>query len=214
MTHAFRWLVVAVLTGLSLNSCTITKRLYTGGYHVEWNKNYLTQDKTQNEETLVSESSLDSANVQVKNQFDRKTEMNLSAKSNDLASYFQGANFAQILHNGKEKGEELKTNLQNKVNTSRNTFHSKIENFKGQKRKVNFGEPMLRTPEEYLMGALWALLIGAVLVGISVLFIVVIEVEGLSIGGLFVFLILVLGFACIVAVPILLLLALFSYLVG
>jgi hypothetical protein len=214
MTHAFRWLVVAVVTGLSLNSCTITKRQYTGGYHVEWKKNYLTQDNTQNQETLVSESSLDSTNIQVENQFDRKTEMILSTKSKDLASYFHGADFAQLMQDSKEKGEVLKTNLQKKVNTSRTAFRSKIENFKGQKRKVDFGEPMLRTPEEYLMGALWALLIGAVLVGVSVLFIVVVEVEGLSIGGLFVFLILVLGFACIVAVPILLLLALFSYLVG
>jgi hypothetical protein len=214
MTHAFRLLVMTVLIGLSLNSCTITKRQYTGGYHVEWNKHYLTHDNTQYDETLVRESSVDSTTILVNNQFDRKTEINLSEKINDLASYFQPANFAQKIQDGKEKGAQLKRNLQKKVKTSRNSFDSKIGQLKGHKRDVDYGEPMLRTPEEYLVGALWALLIGAVLIGIAVLFIVVVEVEGLSIGGLFVYLLLVVGFACIVAVPILLLLALFSYLVG
>jgi hypothetical protein len=214
MTQTFRWLVISFLLGLSLNSCTVTKRQYTGGYHVEWKKHYLTQDHIQNEETLVSESSVDSTTTLVNNKFERKTEVKLSDKSHLLTANFERINFAQKLQDSKEKGEGFKTSIQKKVKKSRHTFHSKIDQLKVHKRKVDFGEPMLRSPEEYLMGALWALLIGAVLVGIAVLLIVVIEVEGLSIGGLFVYLMLVVGFACIVAVPILLLLALFSYLVG
>ena len=72
----------------------------------------------------------------------------------------------------------------------------------------------LKTPREYLTSALWGLLIGAVLVVISVLLIVIAEVQGPWGSGIFVYFMFLIGAACLVAVPILLLLALVSFLVG
>ena len=71
-----------------------------------------------------------------------------------------------------------------------------------------------KTPREYLISALWGLLIGAVLVVISVLLIVIAEVQGPWGGGIFVYFMFLIGAACLVAVPILLLLALLSFLAG
>lgn len=212
--QTIKWLTLALLMGVSLNSCTVTKRQYTGGYHVEWKKHYLTQDNKSNEETLVVKSPIDSNFSQDKNQTALKTEIKSHEKSHVLSEFIQRTNFTVKLQEGKEIGQKLTLNLQKKMNTSRNTIHSKIEHFKERKKQVRFGEPMLRTPQEYLIGALWGFIIGLAFIGIALLFILVIEVEGLSVGGLFVYFMLIVGFACIVAVPILLLLALFSYLVG
>ena len=212
--QTIKWLILALVIGVSLNSCTVTKRQYTGGYHIEWKKHYLTQDNMPKEETLVVKSPIDSNFRQDKNQTALKTEIKSHEKTHVLSEFIQRTNFTVKLQEGKEIGRKLKLNLHNKVKVSRNKIHSKIEDLKEHKKQVRFGEPMLRTPQEYLIGALWAFIIGVAFVGIALLFILVIEVEGLSVGGLFVYLMLIVGFACIVAIPILLLLALFSYLVG
>jgi hypothetical protein len=106
------------------------------------------------------------------------------------------------------------TKLKSTIKSGGITASNKLTKIKQHKKDLNIGQPILRSPREYLLGALWCLLIGVVLVGIAILFIIAVEVEGLSIGGIFVYLALVTGGIILIAVPILLLLALIAYLFG
>jgi hypothetical protein len=70
------------------------------------------------------------------------------------------------------------------------------------------------SPREYLFAALWTFLIGAVFIGLALLFILVIEIEALSLGGILIYFLLIAGGIAVMVVPILLIVALISYLFG
>jgi hypothetical protein len=78
----------------------------------------------------------------------------------------------------------------------------------------NFFQPYLMSPREYLFAALWTFLIGAVFIGLALLFILVIEIEALSLGGILIYFLLIAGGIAVMVVPILLIVALISYLFG
>ncbi len=50
--------IIAIATLLFISSCTVTKRQYLGGYHVEWKKHF-SKDKHQTTESSISTNSLD-----------------------------------------------------------------------------------------------------------------------------------------------------------
>jgi hypothetical protein len=201
--------LLSIFLILILSSCTITKRHYTSGYHIEWKtkKHQSNSDQVESKEiasSFESKGHSDSAFMEVDTELNEETTTKkiqfltpaiqpLKATLPNVAKFYRvtkGTN-ERFLH---------KLNYQHKI--------------KNKKSRNPYGEIYLRTPREYLIGALWALIIGAVLVGIAILLIVVVEVEGLSVGGIFVYLMFLVGAVCLIAVPISLLLALVAYLVG
>ncbi|MDP5010278.1 MAG: hypothetical protein NWQ47_03485 [Crocinitomicaceae bacterium] len=208
-------IVIAILIGFSLFSCTITKRQFNRGYHIEWNKNYSNQEMAANSEgEIITESNNSSANPQ-------ELELNHASETthNDLNEPIPNDinNNTTKVSKGFEVNEKLKSfpiKLKSTIKRGGNALSNKLTKIKQHKKDLNIGQPILRSPREYLLGALWCLLIGVVLVGIAILFIVAVEVEGLSIGGIFVYLALVTGGITLIAIPILLLLALIAYLFG
>lgn len=198
--------LLSILLILIVSSCTITKRQHTSGYHIEWkSKNYQSNVESKElvsspEPTDVTESNVSKVDREVIEELvENKIHLNTTAIQPFKAS---ANNFVKIYK---------ATRVINETFLHKLNCQQKIINKKSRKP---YGELYLRTPREYLIGALWGLLIGAILVGIAVLLIVVVEVEGLSVGGIFVYFMFLAGAACLVAVPILLLLALVSYLVG
>jgi hypothetical protein len=210
-----KWSVIVILIGFSLASCTITKRQFNRGYHIEWNKKYSNQEKADNsEEGIITETSSNSENTNKLelNHASETTENNLH-KPIGTKVINNTENFSKAV----EVVETLKsfpTKLKSTIKSGGITASNKLTKIKQHKKDLNIGQPILRSPREYLLGALWCLLIGVVLVGIAILFIIAVEVEGLSIGGIFVYLALVTGGITLILVPILLLLALIAYLFG
>jgi hypothetical protein len=200
---------ISTLLILIVSSCTITKRQYTNGYHVEWKtkKHQCNSERVESKElvsspepTDVTESNVSKVDSELNNELvENKIQLNPPAMQ-PLTAF--STNFVEIY---KAKSGVNETFL-HKLN-----YQQKIKNKKS--RKPN-GLMFLKTPREYLISVLWGLLIGAVLVVISVLLIVVAEVQGPWGGGIFVYFMFLIGAACLVAVPILLLLALLSFLAG
>ena len=200
---------ISTLLILIVSSCTITKRQYTNGYHVEWKtkKHQCNSERVESEEivsspepTGVTESNVSKVDSElnkelVENKIQLKTPaiQSLTAFATDFVKIYKATSGVNetFLH---------KLNYQQKI--------------KNKKSRKPHGVMYLRTPREYLISALWGLLIGAVLVVISVLLIVIAEVQGPWGGGIFVYFMFLIGAACLVAVPILLLLALVSFLAG
>ena len=200
---------ISTLLILIVSSCTITKRQYTNGYHVEWKtkKHQCNSERVESEEivsspepTGVTESNVSKVDSELNNELvENKIQLNPPAMQ-PLTAF--ATNFVKIYKSTRGINETFLHKLND---------HQKIKNKKS--RKPN-GEMYLKTPREYLTSALWGSLIGAVLVVISVLLIVIAEVQGPWSGGIFVYFMFLIGAACLVAVPILLLLALLSFLAG
>jgi uncharacterized membrane protein YkgB len=200
---------ISTLLILIVSSCTITKRQYTNGYHVEWKtkKHQCNSERVESEKIVSSaepagvtesnvskvESKLNDELVENKIQLNKPAIQPFKASATNIVKIYKATSGVNetFLH---------KLNYQQKI--------------KNKKSRKPHGEMFLKTPREYLTSALWGLLIGAVLVVISVLLIVVAEVQGPWGGGIFVYFMFLIGAACLVAVPILLLLALLSFLAG
>jgi hypothetical protein len=207
--QTIKWLILALVMGVTLNACTIAKRHYNNGYHIEWRShNVANKEKSDQVEHDFSESSevIQSAGaIEDVQQIDKKQAngnptINHSTKENLLE------NGIVRFHSLEKENQELK--LKDRVTSSK-----KVTEFLYKKKsQVKIGEVGLRTPREYLIAALACLAGAIVLIGIAVLLIVVLELEGLSIGGMLAYLMVIVGFGCLVAVPICLLLALLSYL--
>jgi hypothetical protein len=210
-----KWSVIAILIGFSFVSCTITKRQFNSGYHIEWNKNYSNQEKTVDSEVgLITETNNNSGNTN-KLELNHVTEttqnhLNEPIRNDVINNTAKVSRGVEVVETWKLIPSKLKAN----VKRGGVAISDKLTKIKQHKKDFNIGQPMLRSPREYLLGALWCLLIGVVLVGIAMLFIIAVEVEGLSIGGIFVYLALVTGGITLIAVPILLLVALIAYLFG
>jgi len=201
--------LISTLLILIVSSCTITKRQYTSGYHIEWKtKNHqCNSERVESEEivfspepTGVTESNVSKGDSELNDELvENKIQLNtpaiqpLTAFATDIVEIYKATSGVNetFLH---------KLNYQQKL--------------KNKKSRNTYGVMFLKTPREYLTNALWGLLIGAVLVVIAVLMIVVVEVQGPWGGGIFVYFMFLIGAACLVAVPILLLLALVSFLAG
>jgi hypothetical protein len=191
-----------------ISACTITKRHYNRGYNVEWRAHYAAHhdqnDSIEKDRSTASDGSkFKPAEEQLQEQpieVTPESQSQIEVKNTDCSTR-QLTRIHAI-----QKGE--KHFQRNK----RIPFIKKNTLFKQTKSSPEFIGEGIRTPREYLIAALACLIGGIVLVGIAVLFIIVVEVEGLSIGGLLVYLMVIVGFGCLVAVPICLLLALFSYL--
>ena len=201
---------ISTLLILIVSSCTITKRQYTNGYHVEWKtkKHQCNSERVESKElvsspepTDVTESNVSKVDSELNDELvENKIQLNTLAIQPLTAS---ATNFVKIY----KASSGVNETFLHKLN-----YQQKIKNNK-KSRKI-YGVMFLKTPREYLTSALWGLLIGAVLVVISVLLIVVAEVQGPWGGGIFVYFMFLIGAACLVAVPILLLLALLSFLAG
>jgi uncharacterized membrane protein YkgB len=200
---------ISTLLILIVSSCTITKRQYTGGYHVEWkSKNHQSNIERVESEEIVSSPELTGVIQSNVSKVDRevidelvenKIQLNTPAIQ-PLTAFATNSVEIYKATSGVNETFLHKLNYQQKI--------------KNKKSRKPHGEMFLKTPREYLTSALWGLLIGAVLVVISVLLIVVAEVQGSWGGGIFVYFMFLIGAACLVAVPILLLLALVSFLAG
>jgi hypothetical protein len=200
---------ISTLLILIVSSCTITKRQYTNGYHVEWKtkKHQCNSERVESEEivsspepTDVTESNVSKVDSELNDELvENKIQLNTPAMQ-PLTAF--ATNFVKIYKSTRGINETFLHKL---------NYQQKIKNKKSRK---TYGVMFLKTPREYLISALWGLLIGAVLVVISVLLIVIAEVQGPWGGGIFVYFMFLIGAACLVAVPILLLLALVSFLVG
>ena len=200
---------ISTLLILIVSSCTITKRQYTNGYHVEWKtkKHQCNSERVESEEivsspepTDVTESNVSKVDSELNDELvENKIQLNTPAMQ-PLTAF--ATNFVKIYKSTRGINETFLHKL---------NYQQKIKNKKSRK---TYGVMFLKTPREYLISALWGLLIGTVLVVISVLLIVIAEVQGPWGGGIFVYFMFLIGAACLVAVPILLLLALVSFLVG
>ncbi|MFO0494450.1 MAG: hypothetical protein ACK50Y_02870 [Flavobacteriia bacterium] len=194
---------------LIVSSCTITKRQYTSGYHIEWKtKNHQPVSNRFVSEERNADREDNSISHSKSNAFEDELDNELSQKNSEFNTpAIQGLRVAETkVAKYYKTTKRTKESLLHKLNTK-----YKIN---AKKLKKPYGEIYLRTPREYLIRALFAFLIGALIVGICVLLIVVVEVEGLSVGGIFVYLFLIAGAVCLISVPIFLLLALASYLFG
>jgi preprotein translocase subunit SecF len=207
--QTIKWLILALVMGVTLNACTITKRHYNNGYHIEW-RSHNVANKEQSDQVehdfSVSSEVIQSAGAIEDVQQTNKEQSNAHPTINHSIKEKLLENRLPRFHSFEKENKGLK--LKDGVTS----LKKGTEFLNKKKSQNNIGEVGLRTPREYLIAALACLIGAIVLIGIAVLFIVVIEIEGLSIGGLFVFLMLIVGVGCLFAVPISLLLALFSYL--
>ena len=201
---AFYFVCLALFVG----ACTITKRQYNNGYHFEWRKHYSTnnqlnepieEDLSKSDETFNSveiEKSKEKSNVELET---KNSSIDQTSKQESVVNRWVNIQPIQ----GATKLQKIKDKV---------SFVKKSTEYVKKKKEAQIGEIGIRTPREYLIAALACLVGGIVLVGIAVLLIVVLEVEGLSIGGMLAYLMVIVGFGCLVAVPVCLLLALLSYL--
>lgn len=193
---------------LFVGACTITKRQYNNGYHFEWRKHYSSNNQLNEpieEDLSKSDATYNSGEI---DKSEEKSNVELETKNNRIDQTSKpelAANRWVNIQPNKSAAKLQK--LRDKF-----SFVKKSTEYVKKKKEDQIGEIGIRTPREYLIAALACLVGGIVLVGIAVLLIVVLEVEGLSIGGLLAYLMVIVGFGCLVAVPVCLLLALLSYL--
>jgi len=207
--QTIKWLILALVMGVILNACTITKRHYNNGYHIEWRShNVANKEQSDQVEHDFSESSEEIRSASTKEdvlQTD-KEQSNAHPTINHSIKEKLLENRLPRFHSFEKENKGLK--LKDGVTS----LKKGTEFLNKKKSQNNIGEVGLRTPREYLIAALACLAGAIVLIGIAVLLIVVLELEGLSIGGMLAYLMVIVGFGCLVAVPICLLLALLSYL--
>lgn len=205
------WSIIGLV--IIFSACTVTKRQFRPGFHFEWR-------------TQLREANLKSEKDSLSNDEQSNYEFNKTANGSEVSLEIPSdistaeSDKDQFVTKNETSGNH--SFLFGKLPTIKDASNHIKANILNKKNKAvplvrkNEGPyMMLKTPEEYLISALWAFLIGAVLVGIGLIFVIVLEVDGLSVGGFLVYLICIIGGgACLIAVPILLLLALVSFLFG
>jgi hypothetical protein len=188
-----------------LTSCSVTKRRYNRGFYIDWNTTQQQQLKSDHPtEKLVSEDT-----------FEKKADKMSPAELDTIASE------NLLFEREKERVDtiSLKTNFRsfispiNRIKPKIAETKNKAEEFEIPERKEIF-QPYLKSPREYLFAALWTFLIAAALIGIALIFILIVEIEALSLGGIIIYFMVIAGGVALFIVPILLILALVSYLIG
>ena len=191
---------------LSFCACTVTKRHHRKGYHIEWMGSV---SKSRVEKfTTKHETQADELTLEM-NQHDEELAIPLLDENVDA---FTKESVTPLISKN-----TLTLNSQDEKGSIETLINSEIENSsKGRiekgKEDVPIFEPLNRTPEEYLWMALKSFIVSAVIIGIALLFILVIEIEAMSLGGILIYAFLVCGFISLIMVPLCLLMALFAYL--
>jgi uncharacterized membrane protein len=100
---------------LGFNSCTIKKRLYEPGYHVEWNKTIKETKPNQKDVTFASENIVDEEKIVSVNQEDIIVEYNQTEITQEFeqvyASNDENTNYNEII-NSKQQKITFTTNME------------------------------------------------------------------------------------------------------
>lgn len=187
-----------------LASCSVTKRRYNRGFYIDWNTTQQQLKSVQPSKRIITEET-----------FEKDVDKISSVKVDTNAP----ENLLFERETGRVDATSLKTNFHfdtspvNLIKPKNAKTKNKVEKFETPERKEIF-QPYLKSPREYLFAALWTFVIGAILIGIALLFILVVEIEALSLGGILIYFLFIAGGIALFAVPIILILALASYLLG
>ncbi|MEN9998989.1 MAG: hypothetical protein RI922_1979 [Bacteroidota bacterium] len=193
---------------LFVSACTITKRQYNNGYHFEWRNHYSSSNEKTDPIKVDLSKSDEIFNSEKIAQTEEQSNVEREIENHSIDQSSQN----ETAPNQWFKLHQIKSATKLQKIKDKVSFVKKSTDFVKKKKQAQIGEIGIRTPREYLIAALACLVGGIVLVGIAVLLIVVLEVEGLSIGGLLAYLMVIVGFGCLIAVPVCLLLALLTYL--
>lgn len=157
-------------------SCTVTKRIHSNGYHIEWRA----KRSAVNSESLEAEISKSSNETeeakQVAPEGDDVSKMEKNSEEGTSRNVFQSTGFESEKSNVKSVvNRQHITNIVKSVKSSRGIPKS-MQNahlFQAKQKAYNG----LLPPEDYLLRALYLAIIGVVFLGIGLLIILVLETD-------------------------------------
>ena len=166
---------VGILMGFA--ACTITKRQFSPGYHIEWKSNHSSNNEvatktvvvtSKHEPEMNAQDSFENAGIQdslVEIIHTTNGEATAASKSNNykfLLINFQNVGISTAVNQAFKSGKVLTGVSQKKKNES--LLSEKEASYNG-----------LLLPEEYLLRALYLAIIGVVFLGIGLLIILVLD---------------------------------------